>query len=191
MNYYTPICYRQHKGELQKLTFSKYVIDENGRVFSLNYNHTYTVKECVGAVDKDGYVMLCLRSDESGKVYVRRCRISESTFFGEPPFVDAQVNHKDECKTNDAPSNLEWCDSKYNNNYGTKNERAKIKLKQIPHTWRKQPIRVWKYVGDYQSIKEATIELGIECNQPNISTSLNSNAQTCVKGYKFEKILLP
>lgn len=35
-----------------------------------------------------------------------------------------QVNHKDENKTNNRADNLEWCDNKYNMNYGTRTKRA-------------------------------------------------------------------
>ena len=36
-----------------------------------------------------------------------------------------QVNHKNENREDDRVDNLEWCDAKYNANYGTRNERIR------------------------------------------------------------------
>lgn len=41
-----------------------------------------------------------------------------------------QVNHKDENKANNCVDNLEWCDNKYNNNYGTKPQRLSAIVKE-------------------------------------------------------------
>ena len=35
-----------------------------------------------------------------------------------------EVNHKDENKENNSLENLEWCDAKYNSNYGTSKQRC-------------------------------------------------------------------
>lgn len=43
-----------------------------------------------------------------------------------------QVNHKDECRTNNCVDNLEWCTSGYNINYGTRNLKVSIALKGRP-----------------------------------------------------------
>lgn len=54
-----------------------------------------------------------------------------------------QVNHRDECKTNNTvwfnedgtvdleKSNLEWCDNKYNSRYGTRGQRIGDKLRGV------------------------------------------------------------
>lgn len=37
-----------------------------------------------------------------------------------------EVNHRDENKHNNKVCNLEWCSSKYNANYGTRNDRCHL-----------------------------------------------------------------
>jgi len=58
-----------------------------------------------------------------------------------------EINHKDEDKTNNAASNLEWCDHKYNCNYGTQRkekmkkwyeETREIRAQQMRDAWQKK-----------------------------------------------------
>lgn len=71
--------------------------------------------------DKGGYMTVELWKNNQGKKeYVHR--LVALAFVPNPDNLP-QVNHKDEVKTNNVPENLEWCDCKYNNNYGTKTER--------------------------------------------------------------------
>ena len=91
----------------------EYAINKNGRVLSLltdQINNT--------SVDTNGYLMTNLYKD--GKRYAKRVHILVAQTFIPNPDNLPEVNHKDECKTNNCVDNLEWCDHKYNNNYGSK-----------------------------------------------------------------------
>lgn len=98
-----------------------YQVSNFGRVKSLNYNHTNQEQILKQATNKDGYKVVCLYKDGKGKTFQVH-RLVAMAFITNPNNY-AEVNHKDECKTNNHISNLEWCDCKYNCNYGTRNER--------------------------------------------------------------------
>ena len=72
-------------------------------------------------VGKNGYNMVMFYKDSKYKcAYVHR--LVAQAFIPNPDNLP-QVNHKDEIRTNNCVDNLEWGDSKYNNNYGTKIDR--------------------------------------------------------------------
>lgn len=69
-----------------------------------------------------GYLNVCLCRD--GKAERKLVHRLVATAFLDNPDNFPQVNHKDENKENNRVENLEWCDSKYNANYGSRNERV-------------------------------------------------------------------
>lgn len=75
---------------------------------------------------KGGYVAVNLFLNGKRKEFLIS-RLVASTFISNSnnlPFV----NHINENKSENRVNNLEWCDAKYNNNYGTRTERATKKL---------------------------------------------------------------
>ena len=60
---------------------------------------------------------------ESKKLNCRVCRLVAMHFIENPNNL-LQVNHNDENIKNDRVDNLEWCDAKYNNSYGTHIKRT-------------------------------------------------------------------
>lgn len=77
---------------------------------------------------KDGYMQLGLhKNGKEQKVLVHQL---VAMVFLDNPNNYVEVNHKDENKQNNSVSNLEWCNHKYNANYGTSQARRIITLKQ-------------------------------------------------------------
>lgn len=71
-----------------------------------------------------------------------------------------QVNHKDENPANNRASNLEWCDSVYNANYGTRNERVSA------HRQDKTPVNQFslngEFIAHYESLTMAAKSTNVE-----------------------------
>lgn len=70
---------------------------------------------------RNGYLSVML-SKEGCKKRVSVHRLVASAFVPNDKHLP-EVNHKDETKTNNSAENLEWCDRRYNNTYGTVRDR--------------------------------------------------------------------
>lgn len=99
--------------------FPGYFVTENGEIWS-----NFRKKFLKFSIDKNGYFIVRLR--KNNKTYRRLVhRLVAITYIPNPNKYPI-VNHIDENKQNNSIDNLEWCDTKYNNNYGTRNERLSI-----------------------------------------------------------------
>lgn len=102
-----------------------YEVSSLGRVRSLDRidgaGHLRKGKILKPKLEPSGYLRVTLHKESIGKCF-RINRLVASAFIPNPNGYPV-VNHRDEDKTNDRADNLEWCTVRYNNNYGTRNER--------------------------------------------------------------------
>ena len=73
--------------------------------------------------DKNGYLKVNLSCNGKHNI-IRVHRLVTEAFLPNPDNLP-EVNHKDEDKTNNRVENLEWCNRKYNVNFGTARIRSK------------------------------------------------------------------
>lgn len=123
--------------------YEGYMVSDQGRVKSLNYNHTGKEQILRPAKDKDGYLQVTLFKDGKRK-YLRVHRLVWEVFNGPIP-PGMQVNHINEDKTDCRLENLNLLSPKANTNWGTGNRRrAKTLSKMVEqHTLDGTHICTW------------------------------------------------
>lgn len=112
-----------------------YQVSNIGRVKSLeriiinSLGRKKTVKERIlkQTKHKAGYYRIGLDREGKRKNYLVHRLVAQA--FIPNPYNLPECNHKDENPLNNCIENLEWCDHKYNINYGTRTERASEKMK--------------------------------------------------------------
>lgn len=144
-----------------------YAVTSCGKVWSYRKKIFLRSKLC------NGYQQVCLYKDGKMKtVYIHR--LVAETYIPNPLGL-LEVNHKDESKEHNYINNLEWCDRKYNNNYGTHNDRvAKANYK---------PVFCIELNTTYESVSQAAKELGVF--QSAISACLTGKRKS-TGGYHFK-----
>ena len=98
----------------------KYQISNLGVVKTIHKNY---IKELKQQLNCKGYYTVCLSKNGKHKRFFVH-RLVAMAFLENPKNLP-EVNHKDENPQNNCLENLEWCDRKYNMNYG--NVRYKIR----------------------------------------------------------------
>ena len=118
-----------------------------------------------------------IRFSKGGKKFAVHRLVAEA-FIPNPQNLP-MINHKDEDKTNNAVDNLEYCDCKYNNNYGTaiirRAENNKKSVMQFDLSG--------KFIKEFASVGAAAEEIGVSIG--TLSGALTGQQKTS-KGYLWK-----
>ena len=156
--------------------YPNYQVSSLGRVKSLNYRRTKKEKILKLIKNRNGYLQVNLYKGKKMKTMYIHILVA-SAFVQNNSIFNTEINHIDECKTNNCASNLEWCDHIYNINFGSHNERmAKSKSK---------PVICIETGKIYPSTIEIERQLGF--SNANISRCCNKKyGYKTVSGYHWE-----
>ena len=145
-----------------------YQISNLGNVKSLKYG-----KERILKPAKDGKKYSIVNLCKQGKMKTYKVHRLVAQAFIPNPNNFRELNHIDEDKTNNCVSNLEYCDSKHNCNYGTRNKR--IAESNINHPNKSKQVMCVETGKIYPSTMEIQRQLGFASS--NISA-------VCIGKYK-------
>lgn len=93
-----------------------YAVTEDGQVYG------YKRKKFLKTQNDNGYTRVTLCKDGQVKRHCVHRLVAEA--YIPNPLDLPQVNHKNENKTDNHFSNLEWCTASYNCSYGNRNKKA-------------------------------------------------------------------
>lgn len=154
--------------------YEDYEISNFGRIKSYKQNKNGIIT--TGTKDKKGYLTKTLYNKEGRKTF-KVHRLVAQAFIPNPNNLP-QINHKDEDKTNNNVSNLEWCDNDYNSHYGTKIERVGLSNRCCKTTSKKIfSIDTEGNIENFNSIGEAERLTGL--SHCNIVRALKGRRPTC------------
>lgn len=149
-----------------------YQVSNLGNVKSLKNNKTKKEKILKPAI-RNGYKKVDLRKNKTKKTYSIHRLVAQA--FIENPNNYPCINHKDECKTNNVVSNIEWCSYKYNSNYGSCIKRIAKALSKKVYQYSKE--------GELIAVWESTMECGRNGFKQSSVVSCCNGERKSHKGY--------
>lgn len=105
-----------------------------------------------------GYAFVYLNDAERGRK--RRCyvhRLVGEAFIPNPQNLP-QINHKDECRAHNNVRNLEWCNAKYNINYGKHTHRVGEALSIAIVAYDMYAGKTWRYSSAAAASRELSLD---------------------------------
>lgn len=151
-----------------------YEVSNLGNVRSLRTGNHLTLS----VNNKTGYVKVSLFKSPKSTKYHYVHRLVAKAFI---PYDDEslEVNHIDEDKSNNAVSNLEWCNRRYNLNYGNRNKligEANKKRRKISC----EDIEKIKCLRDNKSVQEIAHMFGLSLSYTyKLCSQLESEVNLC------------
>lgn len=160
----------------------KYIVSNLGNVRSVAYRTQH--KLLTKIISYKGYLRVRL---PDGLKYIHRL-VAQA--FIENPDNLPQINHKNENKTDNRVSNLEWCSSLYNIRYGTGIERRSYKRTLLRNGTSSIPIIQFdlqgNYIAEYPSAREAARQLSLKSSSNITKCCKNQRESACNFKWKYK-----
>lgn len=153
-----------------------YAISSKGRCWS--YKTNKFLKE---DINNDGYLRFSLFKDGKHKRYLAHRLVAKS--FVDNPNQYPEINHINENVKDNYVENLEWCTHKQNVNYGSRNKKVSMALKNNQNSAKR--VQNIDTLNIYDSLTKAEKETGIGLSQ--ISLCCKNKAKTA-GGYHWRYV---
>lgn len=148
-----------------------YQVSDLGRVRSLKFGKVRVLRPGKG---RGGYLIVDL-SKENKKKTVKVHRLVAQAFIPNDDESKTIINHRNSIRDCNRVSNLEWCDSKYNNTYNDIHHRRKTKRRKVkdlynPNLSYRQNLEIFRANGiecSKYTVMRLRKDLGLTNNKRN------------------------